>query len=202
MAGPPPLAPEPRDGCQVISDKAAFRARARASRRAFLNSISADERRALELALAARAVPLLTNARVVASYVPMGGEVDPWAIVGQLGDREITLPWFASRAAPMQFRAAAGKLEPGPFGTQQPREEARILVPDALLVPLVAADASGNRVGQGMGHFDRTLAGLRAAGLVAAVGLAWDVQIFDRLPVDSWDERLDAVVTPTRVLRT
>ena len=75
----------------------------------------------------------------------------------------------------------------------QPADDAAVLVPDIVLVPLVLADRSGGRLGRGKGHYDRALAGLDAV----AIGLAWDVQLSDTaLPLDSWDARLDAIATP------
>lgn len=177
--------------------KETLRRDARAARAAFVRGLSADERAALEAALAERARPFLANARAIGSYVPMGHEVDPGACATQ---GAVVLPWFASRDDVMRFRVAGGPLEPGPFGTMQPRGDAAEAVPDTLLVPLVAADLRGNRIGQGKGHFDRALAALRALKPTIAVGLAWDVQVLDTLPADSWDQRLDAVITPTRTL--
>jgi 5-formyltetrahydrofolate cyclo-ligase len=184
----------------AISDKACLRGEARARRHAFVAGLGADERRSLEAAIAQRALPLVDGASVVGSYVPMGGEVDPFPFISLLADRVLALPWFESRASEMRFRRA-GALEPGPFGTMQPVAGEPLVDPAALLVPLVAADLACNRLGQGQGHFDRTLAVMRRSGLRAAIGLAWDVQIIDVLPTDHWDQRLDAVVTPTRVLR-
>ncbi|MBB4630423.1 5-formyltetrahydrofolate cyclo-ligase [Sphingosinicella soli] len=183
------------------TDKDTLRRDARAARAAFVRALAADERRALETALAARALPFLQGARTVGSYAPMGHEIDPAACHDLLpAGVTVLLPWFASRDDAMLFRVADGPLEPGPFGTLQPLADAAEAVPGALLVPLVAADAQGNRIGQGKGHFDRTLAALRAAHRTVAIGLAWDVQILASLPADAWDERLDAVVTPTRTL--
>lgn len=178
-------------------DKETLRRDARAARAAFVRGLSAEERQALEAALAERAAPFLANATAIGSYVPMGHEIDPTAC---LAGRTALLPWFASRDDVMHFRVADGPLEPGPFGTMQPLADAAEAVPDTLLVPLVAADIHGNRIGQGKGHFDRALAALRAVQPTIAIGLAWDVQILEALPADSWDQRLDAVVTPTRTL--
>ena len=186
----------------AISEKARFRSEARARRRAFVASLDDERRAELQAALAANALPLLDGATVVASYAPMGGEIDPAALADALhrSGRSIVLPWFQSRTAAMRFRRA-GILEPGPFGTLQPVASEPLMTPDAVLAPLVAADRRCDRLGQGEGHFDRCLAGLREGGLKIAVGLAWDAQVVDVLPVDSWDQRLDAVATPSRVIR-
>jgi 5-formyltetrahydrofolate cyclo-ligase len=184
----------------AMTDKARLRSETRARRHAFVTKLGADERQSLEAAIARQALPLVGAASVVGSYVPMGGEVDPSPFVSVLADRVLALPWCESRASEMRFRRA-GALEPGPFGTMQPVASEPLVDPLVLLVPLVAADLACNRLGQGQGHFDRALAAMRRRGLQAAIGLAWDVQIVDALPTDSWDQRLDAVVTPTRVVR-
>lgn len=181
----------------LLTEKETLRRDARTARSAFVRGLSGEARLALEAALAERALPFLKDARAIGSYVPMGAEIDPAACIAQ---GMVLLPWFASRDDVMRFRVASGPLEPGPFGTMQPLADAAEAVPDTLLVPLVAADAHGNRIGQGKGHFDRALAALRAVRPTLAIGLAWDVQILDALPADSWDQRLDAVVTPTRTI--
>ena len=86
-------------------------------------------------------------------------------------------------------------LEPGPFGIRQPAKSAAEIVPDLVFVPLIGFTASGDRLGQGGGHYDRWLAA--HPGRIA-VGLAWDVQLVESLPVEPHDAPLDAVVTPTR----
>lgn len=113
----------------------------------------------------------------------------------------IALPHFTDRAAPMTLRHhtdpyAHDDLEVGPFGVLQPDAHAEALVPDVLFVPLVGFTATGERLGQGGGHYDRWLAEHPPA---LAVGLAWDVQRCDKLPTEAHDKQLDAVITPTRI---
>ncbi len=86
--------------------------------------------------------------------------------------------------------------EVGPFGLMQPDAEAAAVMPDLLFVPLLGFTADGARLGQGGGHYDRWLADNSGVG---AIGLAWDVQLANELPVDGHDQRLTAVVTPTRI---
>ncbi|WDA40821.1 5-formyltetrahydrofolate cyclo-ligase [Erythrobacter sp. BLCC-B19] len=113
----------------------------------------------------------------------------------------LALPRFASRTAPMAFAHhtdpyADSDLEVGPFGMLQPGAEAQALVPDVLFVPLVGFTASGERLGQGAGHYDRWLAEHPPQ---LAVGLAWDAQACETLPTEPHDIALDAIVTPTRI---
>lgn len=113
----------------------------------------------------------------------------------------LALPFFADRDAPMTFRHhtdpyAQDDLEVGPFGILQPASDVDILVPEVLFVPVVGFTATGARLGQGGGHYDRWLA---EHPPVLAVGLAWDAQLCDALPTEPHDIALDAVVTPTRI---
>jgi 5-formyltetrahydrofolate cyclo-ligase len=113
----------------------------------------------------------------------------------------IALPWFAGRDSAMEFRQWQSAhidelLETGPFGTGQPAATAPLVTPDVLFVPLVGFSATGARLGQGGGHYDRWLA---AHPEVPAIGLAWDCQLVDELPHEPHDRPLTAVVTPTRL---
>lgn len=113
----------------------------------------------------------------------------------------IALPHFASRDAPMQFRPyrdpyGESDLEKGPFGAMQADAARPEVVPDVLFVPLLGFTAEGHRLGQGGGHYDRWLA---AHPETLAIGLAWDVQLQDELPLEEHDIALDLVVTPTRI---
>ncbi|MFN3988629.1 MAG: 5-formyltetrahydrofolate cyclo-ligase [Erythrobacter sp.] len=113
----------------------------------------------------------------------------------------LALPRFVSRDAAMNFARYndphnESDLARGPYGMMQPAESAETLVPDVLFVPLVGFTASGARLGQGGGHYDRWLAEHRP---MLAVGLAWDAQLCETLPTDTHDIALDAVITPSRI---
>lgn len=113
----------------------------------------------------------------------------------------IALPWFARRGAAMQFREWANPfdedlLEPDPFKAMQPRGDADLLVPDVVFCPLLGFTADGHRIGYGAGHYDRWLASHPPH---AAIGLAWDCQLEESLPIEAHDVPLHAVVTPTRL---
>lgn len=113
----------------------------------------------------------------------------------------IALPRFAGRADAMSFANWSdpfgdSDLEPGPFGLLQPGAEAEAVVPNVLFAPLVGFTADCQRLGQGGGHYDRWLA---AHPDTLAIGLAWDCQLCDTLPLEPHDRPLAAVVTPTRL---
>ena len=162
----------------------------------FVAALAPDERCALLDALAQRLRRLLPGDGIVASYCAIGDEIDPVGVHGALGER-LALPYFAHSGTPMAFRLATGPLDDGPFHIPQPGPSAPHVRPAALIVPLIAADARRHRLGQGKGHYDRALAGLRGA---PAIGVAWDIQVIDHVPDDPWDIALDYVVTPTRVI--
>lgn len=113
----------------------------------------------------------------------------------------IALPRFSGRSAAMEFALhtdpfGQSDCEVGPFGMLQPKEDAETIVPDVMFVPLLGFTEAGARIGQGGGHYDRWLAGHPAT---RTIGLAWDVQKMDSLPLEPHDIALDCVVTPTRL---
>jgi 5-formyltetrahydrofolate cyclo-ligase len=96
----------------------------------------------------------------------------------------------------MLWRAAPA-VEPSPWGVLQPAASAEALAPDIVVLPLVAADRRGRRIGHGKGHYDRALAHLREAGPVFAIGIGWEPQLLDvDIAADPWDMPLDAIATP------
>ena len=114
--------------------------------------------------------------------------------------RTLALPWFAERGDEMKFRLWLDPhdedgLEAGPYGMMQPLADAPEVLPDTVFVPLLGFTAQCDRLGQGGGHYDRWLA---ANPQARTMGLAWDCQLVDSLPVEAHDVRLGAVVTPTR----
>jgi len=141
---------------------------------------------------------------IVASYYPIGSEIDPRPLAETFMCEQVKigLPVLAGPNLPVTFRrwSPGDVLERGPFGVLEPTAEARTVVPDILLVPLVAADRAGGRLGYGKGYYDRTLSGLRAAGSITAIGLAYDEQIMDGIAIEAHDQPLDWIITPTQVI--
>jgi len=177
--------------------KAVLRYEARKRRVAFVAGLAVAEREGLEDRLAEVLAPLVDAASVVAAYHPVGSEIDPRAVLARAGNQATTtaLPAFADADALMHFRSGVS-AEDGPHGIPQPPGQARIVYPDLVLVPLVAVDAAGTRLGQGGGHYDRVLGELRSAG-AKIIGLGWPMQRVDfRIPVDEWDIPLDGFASP------
>jgi 5-formyltetrahydrofolate cyclo-ligase len=184
------------------SPKSAMRARALEQRRLYARSLTPELRAELEARLVEVVLPHLAAGRVVAFYHPLRDEISPYPLLAALGPGQTAvLPWFLDRDARMMFRAAPA-AEASPWGVLQPPPQAEALAPDIVLVPLVAADRRGTRIGHGKGHYDRALAHLREAGAVLAVGLGWEPQVLDEaIPPDPWDVPLDAVATPAGWIR-
>jgi 5-formyltetrahydrofolate cyclo-ligase len=114
----------------------------------------------------------------------------------------IALPRVTTLDKPMEFRRHTdpyeeSDLEAGVWGLRQPGEDAPVVVPEVLFMPLVGFTPKGDRLGQGGGYYDRYLA---AHAQVIAIGMAWDMQEVPELPTELHDMRLSAIVTPTRVL--
>jgi 5-formyltetrahydrofolate cyclo-ligase len=145
-------------------------------------------------------IPLRAGA-ILAGYVPIGSEAAPSAIMERASARghALALPAVAAPASPLVFRlwSPGDPLSPGPHGTRQPAGSASTAVPAVVLVPLLAFDGAGHRLGYGGGYYDRTLAFLRRNHSVIAVGLAFSAQEVTHLPREPEDEPLDWVVTET-----
>ncbi|WP_448581014.1 5-formyltetrahydrofolate cyclo-ligase [Thermaurantiacus sp.] len=184
---------------QAQAARQVLRKHARAARRAHVAGLAVQVRRALEEALAARVRPLLVGGAVVASYAAMASEVDPEPIARDI--ETLCFPRVTTSGSLSFHLSRADDLSPGRHGILEPSATAPLVTPSLLFVPLLLFDRRGGRLGQGGGHYDRTLRALRSAGPVLAIGLAWDMQEADALPLAPWDERLDFVATPTRLLR-
>lgn len=178
-------------------DKPALRREALARRRDYARSLEPGVRAELERKLAEIVLRRLIAAKIIAGYHPLKDEISPYGVLELLGGgQRSALPWFLDRDSRMLFREAPA-VEPSPWGVLQPSGEAEALAPDVVLVPLVAADRRGNRIGHGKGHYDRALSHLRQGGQVFTIGLAWEAQLLpDPIPADPWDVPLDAIATP------
>ncbi len=137
---------------------------------------------------------------VIAAYSPIGSELDPLALLERLVMAGNTgcLPVLQGPGQPLKFRAwqPGDRLQRRLWGIGEPRAERPVQLPTVLLMPLLAFDAQGWRLGYGGGYYDRTLQLLRANGPVTAIGVAFSEQQVARLPHDANDQRLDWILTP------
>jgi 5-formyltetrahydrofolate cyclo-ligase len=175
--------------------KAAARKLARIRRAALIN---ADAPMRLAEALLAHHTP--APGVIIAGYWPMGDEMDPRALMLALaaGGHRLALPVTPPRGQPLTFRAWApgAALRAGPMGISEPisGDELR---PDILLVPLLAFDRAGRRLGYGGGYYDRTLAALPGA---KAIGIAYAGQEMPEVPAGPQDFRLPLIATEAGVI--
>ncbi|WP_242481941.1 5-formyltetrahydrofolate cyclo-ligase [Paracraurococcus ruber] len=138
---------------------------------------------------------------VVAGFWPMGPEIDIRPLLLALQDRghPVVLPVTPKRGQPLTFRRwrPGEPLARGRFGTQHPAA-GETLAPEFLLVPLLAFDRAGRRLGYGAGYYDRTLAGLPGA---ATLGCAYACQEVPEVPAGPEDVALQAIATEAGIIR-
>lgn len=144
------------------------------------------------------AVPMAPSA-IVSAFVAIGEETDPAPLIDLLRKEghPIALPRVVRKGEKLAFHlyADGAALVPGMFGLSQPGKDWPEAIPDVLIVPLLAFDPQGNRLGYGAGFYDRTLSALRASRNSVAVGFAFAGQEVPDVPHHENDEPLDWVVT-------
>jgi len=142
---------------------------------------------------------------VVAGYWATHSEIDAILLIETFHCEQarIVLPRVVGPDQPLEFHAwyPDDTLEIGAHGIAVPKRDTAQLTPNLLLVPLLAFDDRGYRLGYGGGYYDRTLEALRAAGPVITAGLAFEAQMVKKLPVQRHDQRLDWIVTEKRAYR-
>lgn len=142
-----------------------------------------------------RGVPL-------SGYMPIRTEIDPLPAMAEAAAHGVVgVPVIQGTAMPLKFSRWEPDctLKDGPFGAMIPATD-DFLEPEILIVPLVAFDAKGGRLGYGGGFYDRTLELLRSRRSTLAIGFAFDGQEVDAVPVEDTDQPLDLLVTQSRVI--
>ena len=142
----------------------------------------------------------------ISAFWSLPGEIDTAPLRDGLlaAGADLLLPRLEGRGRPLAFHRwrPGDRLLPGPLGLMQPDPAAPRLRPEVLIVPLLAFDERGYRLGYGGGYYDRTLAALAAdGGRPLAAGFAFELQRVERVPVDAHDARLDLMVTEQLVRR-
>jgi len=181
--------------------KSELRRQARARR----DALPADMRAAAAQATAVRPFPIsLARKTIVSCFMPIGNEINPIPLMRNLAalGAQLALPAIAGRGKPLTMRAFAfgQRLVAGTWGIREPDPEAPEVLPDVLLVPLLAFDRTGHRIGYGAGYYDLTIAALRARKAVTACGLAFAAQEIANVPTTPRDVRLDLVLTEREVI--
>jgi 5-formyltetrahydrofolate cyclo-ligase len=141
--------------------------------------------------------------RPIAGYLPIRTEVSPLPVMAHFAAfGPVGVPVIKAKDAPLAFRAwtTDTATQPGAFGAHVP-VSGEDVVPEVLIVPLVAFDRNGGRLGYGGGFYDRTLEALRGQQRTVAIGYAYGAQEVEAVPLEPTDQPLDMIVTETAILR-
>lgn len=142
---------------------------------------------------------------VIAAYWPLGREIDPTGILEEAVKRGLScaLPIVEKGTKVLSFKAWEPKTEmhKGAFGIMEPKDSATV-IPDIVLVPLLAFDRQGHRMGKGGGYYDATLSHLRGQKEIQAIGVGYAGQaVLFNLPKEAHDQKMDAILTPKEFKR-
>jgi 5-formyltetrahydrofolate cyclo-ligase len=181
--------------------KATLRREAMARREA----LPTVDRVAAAQTIAARGLPAkVVPGNTVSGYSPLKSEISPMPLLRRCADdgAALALPVVVGRGHPLIMRgwAFGAPLTSGVWGIRQPPPAAPEVFPDILIVPLLAFDRRGHRVGYGAGYYDMTLARLRAMKKVTAIGIAFAAQEVDTVPTTPRDAPLDFVLTEREII--
>ncbi|MEM6680836.1 MAG: 5-formyltetrahydrofolate cyclo-ligase [Pseudomonadota bacterium] len=141
--------------------------------------------------------------KIVASYLAIGGELNVSALHEAKPHVKLCLPFILENRRGLAFRSYGANtlIEPGPMNTFQPSEIEQIVVPDTILVPLLAFDRNGMRLGQGGGYYDSTIVSMRRNKQVSRViGVGFACQEVDEVPYKPHDAALDAIATEDGII--
>ncbi len=141
---------------------------------------------------------------LIAGYWPLQWELDCRLLLMELLEKKfrICLPVVVAKGAPLIFREYKrddAMTRHPKFGMYEPREDKPVLNPDVVIVPLLAFDKNGYRLGSGLGFYDRTLAKLRHEKKVLTIGAAYASQQVDAVPTEAHDQPLDVVITENKI---
>ncbi len=183
------------------SAKNAIRARAQKNRENYVRNLSEQERDLLSERIFKNFIAHVSfsPSAIIAGYWPTSHEANVKAILEYLSKKGhlICLPVVKGPGLPLLFRQwrPGDQLKEGTLNIMEPFSTAPLLTPTHLLVPLISFDNRGHRLGYGAGHYDRTLKDLRKQTATIAIGIAFEEQHVNELPINKTDERLDIVIT-------
>ncbi len=144
----------------------------------------------------------------ISGYYPIDNELNVKPLMNELRklDKKICLPVMKREDNPMIFRSYDEGdvlcLDRIYRRISEPISAKKIMTPQIMILPLLAFDRKGSRLGYGRGYYDRTLAHLRRQGRkIVAVGVGYSVQLLDQVPYDKYDQKLDFAVTEKEVIK-
>jgi 5-formyltetrahydrofolate cyclo-ligase len=169
------------------------------------DALPAAERATAAETIAARPFPIaIKPGAIVSGFSALKSEINPVPLMRKLADQgaQLALPVVAAKGKPLIMRAwSFGEpLDSGVWGIREPKAGAPEVAPDILIVPLLAFDRTGNRIGYGAGYYDMTIAKLRAMKPTVAIGIAYAAQEIAEIPVTPRDARLDLVLTEREII--
>lgn len=152
-------------------------------------------------------LPEMKQAKIISGYMPMGSEMDvlPALKAFHVAHHQICLPVVVAAEKPLIFRSwdFQAELEEADFGVQEPSSASEELIPDVMLIPLLAFDEKCLRIGYGGGFYDRTIAEYKKLGReLVTIGVAFEGQKVDHVPQEDCDQILDIIVTETEIYRS
>ncbi|MFV0295602.1 MAG: 5-formyltetrahydrofolate cyclo-ligase [Hyphomicrobiaceae bacterium] len=150
-------------------------------------------------------VPDLKPGAPISGFLPIGEELNPVPLMRKLADRghPLGLPVMVGKGKPLVFRqwAPGDPLQTVIWGIREPQPTAPVLEPEVMIVPLLAFNRKGHRLGYGGGFYDRTISAQRQRHPVVTVGFAYAEQEVDAVPHLDYDETLDWILTPNGPIR-
>jgi 5-formyltetrahydrofolate cyclo-ligase len=169
------------------------------------DAMPAATRAAAAEAIASRVFPITVRPGTsVSGFMPLKSEVNPLPLMKALAGQGArpALPVIAGRGKALVMRSWTfdEPLDRGQWGIREPKPTAAEVEPDILLVPLLAFDRTGHRIGYGAGYYDLTIAALRGRKPIVAIGLAFAAQEVPAIPATPRDARLDLVLTEREVI--
>ena len=193
------------DQSDILESKKALRARMKAWRA----GLGGDAQARAAEAVARQGLDFLqprpSKGSIVSGFCPMADEFRVWPLLRRLAGEgyRLALPVMQGKRQPLLFRAWApgDAMDKAVWGIAEPKADKPAVEPDIVIVPLLAFDRAGWRLGYGGGFYDRTLADLRAHKTIDAIGLAFDEQEVDAVPHLDYDQRLDWVLRPSGAIR-
>jgi 5-formyltetrahydrofolate cyclo-ligase len=177
-------------------EKEALRRRLRAER----DSLSASEvlRASAHIVERVRALGAYERAGTVGLYASIGAEIDVRALL--TGDKRLAFPRVSGHALHYHLVSSLEQLSPGNFTVPEPEKTAPLADSlDLIVVPAIAYDRTGHRVGYGKAFFDRALAERPSA---VRVGVCHNLQLIDRVPIHDADQPVDFIITPSECIET
>jgi len=186
-------------------EKLLLRSWAREQRKKFCSSLKRPELFKLHQLISQRVLDFFNfqPSDIIAGYWPKTNEVDPRPLLEALflQKHEIVLPVINNKNKILLFRRwiQHTSLKMGFYKTLEPYDSQPSFEPNVLLIPLLSFDKHGHRLGYGGGYYDKTLSILKKRKAITTIGLAYDIQRIDQLPIESHDEALQWIVTEKNV---